>query len=200
MCIAVLRVGSILGDRVRGLTMRRVFTAAVFFCASLIGSAHAAVFDIGWTGTDNVTISGSFSFDDSLLGTGPIDGSDIDTLSYSVFDNVTEIFTFDLADAGPGFNFNFDATTQQFLVGGLSDGANGQQWFDGDDNGFISGNAGQLYTQSVPFIAFFGFVNLPPSTLVATPVSQVPVPAALPLLATALAALGFLNRRKRKTA
>jgi hypothetical protein len=121
--------------------MLQTILLAVVACLGLSAPAVAVPvgYDIEWTGTGGYTMDGMFSFDDSLLGTGAIDETDIDTFVIEGFlDNVSQ-GTFDLADGlGAGastFNFNFNTTTGLFIVGGFSHGAAGQQWNWGSNPG-----------------------------------------------------------------
>ena len=90
-----------------------------------------------------------FGYDDSLINTGAIDGTQIDFLMIEGFLNGGSIGTFagtstaeQRGDADP-FNFNFNTTTQTFIVGGSAFGATGQSW-----------NSGFLSNSSQPFFGF----------------------------------------------
>ena len=97
-------------------------------------------------------MTGMFGYDDSLINTGAIDGTQIDFLMIEGFLNGGSIGTFagtstaeQRGDADP-FNFNFNTTTQTFIVGGSAFGATGQSW-----------NSGFLSNSSQPF---FGYCQL----------------------------------------
>lgn len=118
--------------------------------------AHAIVFNIAWTGSNGYSMTGMFSYDDSLIGTGAINETQLDTLMIEGFLGMASIGTWDLADGqgtGAGtFNFNFDTTTEQFLLGGNSSSGSGQLWnfFGNPGLGFGSGNRGQLLSNNGP--------------------------------------------------
>ena len=78
--------------------MLRTILFAVIAYLGLAGPAVAIPvgYDSDWTGASGYTLDGMFSFDDSLLGTGAIDVTDIDTLMIEVFLNNVSQGTFDL--------------------------------------------------------------------------------------------------------
>jgi hypothetical protein len=183
----------------------RVGTAAlaVALLAGLAATpAPAASYDIDWTGTLGRSLTGSFSFDDSLLGT-TIEAGDLDSFMIEVFFGSTSLAAWDFFADGvqPGatMNFNFDSATGQFLVGGNSSSATGQDWNStggsgcGDFAGFTSGSASQAVCfQNSPS----GFLGIGLSTLTATPKTGViPLPASALLLLSGLAGLAALRRR-----
>ena len=101
------------------------------------------------------------------------------------------------------FNLNFNTTTDQFVVGGDSNGPAGQLWNFAlpppTSVGFGSGSGVQAVSVNG---MLFGLINVADSTLSATLVHPaVPLPGTLPLFATGHGALGLLGwRRKRKAA
>ena len=94
--------------------------------------AHALLMDIEWAGANGYSLTGQFSYSDSLIGTGAIDRTSLDTFEITGFHNDVEIGSWDYIadglDAGYLFNFNFDTTLETFLVGGDSYSSNGQLW------------------------------------------------------------------------
>ncbi len=109
-----------------------LFLATLVLFLALTPSAHAVSEDLAWVGLNGYTMTGTFSYNDALIGTGPIDETQIDTLTIEGFRYGTSVGTWDLADGlGTGaeaFNFNFDTTTNEFVVGGDFDSAAGQAW------------------------------------------------------------------------
>ncbi len=174
--------------------MKYIALAAGILAAS---SAHAIEFDVSWTGSDGYSLSGAFGFDDSLLNTGAIDETDIDFLSFEVFDNGASLGSASGVSGdgfaglgGTSFNFNFDSTSFSLATGGDSAGTEGQDWnFDGPGVGFASGSRAQLV--SLDNNGGFASSSVPAnaSTLEAS-VSAVPLPGALGLL---FAGLGLMS-------
>jgi hypothetical protein len=165
---------------------------------------NAALFGIDWVGNNDWTMTGQFSFADSLLGTGAIDGTQIDSLFIEVFQGGVSQGSWDMLVDGifETLNFNFDTTTEMFLVGGLSSGPEGQRWnvdaFTCPDPGvgFGSGNNGQVVCVDG---STFGFIPIANSTLTATRldgVAEVPAPGTLLLLGAGLAGLILMRRRR----
>jgi hypothetical protein len=71
---------------------------AVTLLVTLPTLSHAIAFNIDWTGANGYTMTGMFSYDDSLINSGAIDETDIDTLMIEGFLNSVSIRTWDLAD------------------------------------------------------------------------------------------------------
>ena len=92
--------------------MKYIALAAGLLAAPI---AHSAEFDLTWTGSNGYSMTGSFGFSNALLGTGAIDETDINFLTFEVFDNGASLGTTSgstgdgFAAMGAGFNFNFDA-------------------------------------------------------------------------------------------
>lgn len=123
----------------RGIFMdhARIRQAVALVLCLFAGAVTAAQYDIGWTGDDGYTMSGSFSFDDSLLNTDAITETDIDSLIIEVFLNGASQGSWSLVDDGfvtqdttDSFNFNFDLTTEAFPDPGTfaSSSSVGQLW------------------------------------------------------------------------
>ena len=141
-----------------------------------------------------------FGYNDSLIGTGPITGGQLDFFMMEVFQNTTSLGTWQPSQGGT-FNFNFNTTTGQFLVGGLSGSTTGQVWgLSGPSVGFASGNNGQSVGNPNPI--FSSFIPIAQSTLTATvkqPIS-VPEPSSSLAILVAGTAVGFGAFSKRKLA
>jgi hypothetical protein len=103
---------------------------------------------------------------------------------------------------GGNFNFNFDTTSAQFLVGGMAASSTGQDWgFSGSPSvSFISGNANQIVGN--PGTIFASFIPVTQSTLTATVKQPISVPESSSPLAIVGAgtAVGFGAFFKRKLA
>lgn len=183
------------------------FAAAVIVGGLAVApqSVHAITYDIGWTGASGYTMTGAFSFNDALIGTGPINGSQIDSLVIEVFHNGVSQGIWDLLADGitAGFNFNFDTTLERFLVGGHADSSSGQRWdtvaaaASGCKTvGFVSGDFRQGLCIGGGFVAA-SYIETTDSTLTATRRVPVPEPASIGLFGAGLAGLLLLRRQQR---
>ncbi len=183
----------------------KTFVAALFAAFLLVVPAAQAVvigYDIAWSGSNNFTMTGTFSFDDADAGDGLIDASEVLTLTMEGFDNGVSVGTFDLANGivdAAAFNFNFDTVSEIFLTGGTSGSGTGQCWnCDADDIalGFVSGNVSQL-------LLFNGSpvpgsdTALAEATLTAT-AQEVDAPGTALTILPALATLAIARRRRRR--
>jgi hypothetical protein len=167
---------------------------------SFAGTAEAVTFNISWTGSGGYSLTGQLTFASGLLGTGVINESQIQNLTINVLLNGVSQGTASLASfTAPQFNLNFDTTTDQFVVGDVSGGSAGQIWnFDSATSvGFASGSEQQIVSVNG---SEFGNIVVGDSTLTATLTSETPLPAALPLFATGVGAIGLLARRKKRKA
>ena len=161
------------------------------------GGANAALitYDFSWTGANGYSLQGSFSYDDAVLeGYRPSPGwlgqSDLTSFTMTGYHNgeILGSFTGLLAGdpAESQFNFNYESesfgTYQLWNVFGS----------ETDTVGFGSGSANQrLYFNGSVGESVILTEN---TTLVATKVNVVPIPAAVWLFASALAGLGWMRR------
>jgi hypothetical protein len=165
-----------------------------------VEAAQAISFNISWTGANGYNLTGMFGYNDSLIGTGPITGGQLDFFMMEVFQNTTSLGTWQPSQGGT-FNFNFNTTTGQFLVGGLSDSTTGQEWgLSGPSVGFGSGSNAQAVGN--PSTISSSIILTAQSTLTATvkqPIS-VPEPSSSLAILVAGTAVGFGAFSKRKLA
>lgn len=178
--------------------------AALLALAAPADEAHAIAYDISWAGASGYSLTGQFSFNDALIGTGPIDESDLDSLTISGFQGVTQVGAWDLVDglsAGAFLNFNFNTTTEMFSVGGSAASPTGQQWnvavcgVTSFAIGFFSGTTQGLCVGGEPV----GLILTSNSTLTATSLA-VPEAAALGLFGLGLAGFGAAAQVKTRRA
>ena len=179
----------------------RTIIAAVAVALAGTVPAVAATFDISWEGSGGYSLAGQFSFSDSLLGTGAIDENDIDALSFTVFlSGIAQgSVSCPPSTCGSSFNFNFDTTSLQFLTVGNSASSDGQLWnYLTSPVGFGSGSFFEGVTiGSSPIDE--SRISSSESTLTATAVTAVPLPAGLPLLLAGIAGLAGLRMRRQRT-
>jgi hypothetical protein len=165
-----------------------------------VEAAQAISFNISWTGANGYNLTGMFGYNDSLIGTGPITGGQLDFFMMEVFQNTTSLGTWQPSQGGT-FNFNFNTTTGQFLVGGLSSSTTGQLWgTSGPSVSFASGSSAQAVGN--PNLIFSSSISTALSTLTATvkqPIS-VPEPSSSLAILVAGTAVGFGAFSKRKLA
>lgn len=181
--------------------------ATICASAAVLASANAApvTYSIAWTGSSNYSLSGSFSFDEALLGTGAITGTSLNSFAIEVFLAGVSAGTWDyfangVAPGGAVFNFNFNTTTESFAVGGSSPSANGQLWNAIAGSGLgCTGRVGFISGASAQGVCIdgltFGSISTSQSTLTAARVGAVPEPGSAWLLALGLAGVLALRRR-----
>lgn len=182
--------------------MKNVLRALVVACAALSSAAVIAApveYDFHWTGTGGYTMSGDFTYDSASAADGFIRNGEVTSLFFQGFLNGVSIGTSSNANTLAGFNFNFNATTGQFALNGLSTSTSGQRWNDGESGvgtglGFGAGNAASLLTLNDVVLGYIP----DPVPLTATRVATVPEPATLPLVALALLAAAVGARRRSK--
>jgi hypothetical protein len=177
--------------------------AALLALTAPADDAHAIAYDISWTGASGYSLTGQFSFNDALIGTGVIDESDLDSLTLAGFQGATAVGTWDyLVDGlsgGAFLNFNFNTTTEMFSVGGSAASPTGQQWnvsvcgVTSFGFGFFSGTTQGLCLDGGNPV---GLILASNSTLTATQVQEMPEAAALGLFGLGLAGLGVAGMGK----
>ena len=115
-----------------GNNVNKIIVAICGLVFALSGSvSQALVFDLSWEGAAGYSMSGQFSYDDSLINTGSIGARDLDTFSIEVFQNGESISTWDLILDGisnTAFNFNFNTDAEMFNLGGSIFSSHGQYW------------------------------------------------------------------------
>lgn len=176
---------------------KRIMIILLLVCLPV--NALAITYDISWVGSNGYEMTGLFSYSDAFIDSGLINEGQIDEFRIEGFHNDTSIGSWDL-DAGSAsiypFNFNFDTTTESFLVGGVHSGPMGQSWnYVAGTFGFASGLASQVV--SLDSSINESLVEIPSSALNAT-VRTVPFPAAVWLFGSGLLTLiGFSKCGKK---
>ena len=109
--------------------------------------AQAITQNLAWVGSNGHTMEGTFSYDAASAGDGLIEEGELTSLLIEGSQYGASIGTWDIASGG-GVNFNFDTTTNTFLVGGTNLSGTGQSWnfFGNPGLGFGSGNTFQSLT------------------------------------------------------
>lgn len=188
-------MGSEGNDMKKICLLRIVFAFFAFY--SVNGHAASITYDISWIGNNQYSMTGEFSFDDTLLG-GVITAADVSSFSISGFLNGSAIGSF----SGSPTTFNFDSSTDLFVVAEVNcTGAGGQAWGNeplcggSTGFGFAQGSGNELiYLNNVPQ----GSIPVSQTTLVATRQVVVPLPAAAWLFGSGLIGLTAMGRRKKK--
>lgn len=195
------------------------------FLAPTVSAETVRTYDIGWSGSNSIFLEGQFSFDASLIGdadgdgvvgeTGDdfIDEGDLAAFQFSIFRDTASGpvklggWLFDATSPTSTFNFNFDTSTEQFLIGGNSSSGTGQDWGElsivgGSFAGvqFLSGSANQVVNDFS--IGMISSQPIDTSTLQALNgrdediIPPVPLPSGLPLLGAGLLCFGLMRKRK----
>lgn len=151
-----------------------IYTFFAFY--TINGHATDITYDISWTGNNQYSMTGEFSFDDSLLG-GLITANDVSNLSINGFLYGSLVGNF----SGSPTTFNFDSDAEQFVIGTVDCvGAGGQAWgggfCGGSGFGFVQGAGHEfIYLDGVSL----GSIPVSRTTLVATRQIVVPPPTVL---------------------
>lgn len=167
--------------------MLRVILVVLLVCPAF-GNAAVIDYSLIWSGSNDYSLAGSFSYDDIDAVDGAIRDTEVISLTLEGFlsgvsQGVTAVNT-----ARPNFNFNFDTSSGQFFLGGLGSGPFGQNWnYRGNGIGFSAGGGASTMSIGSQFVGF----TPNPSNLTATRVT-VPVPTSLSLLL--LAGLAAVRR------
>ena len=172
------------------------FILVLVLCMWGIGANAALVqYDIFWEGGTSHTMTGYFRFDESLVGTGWIDESDVSILSIEGFDHQSNsIGTF----VGIPFLFGFNTDTEEFATGHALGQPLDQDWNRGCGGprcvglGFTAGDNHQLILDDA--LVSQSVIPWENATFIATR-SAVPIPAAFWLFGSALGLLGWMRRR-----
>jgi len=174
-----------------------------------VAQASSITYDLSWTGSGGWTMTGSFSFDSSQAGSTDLTAASLSSFQMQVFESgvsqgTWNYFVDGLQPGDLGFNFNFDAASGQFLVGGGSGGSDGQIWDTAANNcpvgfaGFASGSVSQGACANGSVLGAGNFIPVGESTLTATLVSGVPEPATIGLLGLGLAGIGLARRNRNR--
>lgn len=181
-----------------GKIMNRWISALFAFLLSQ--SIGATVIDWTWTGDGGYKASGTFSYADSLNGTGVITASSIDSFHLEAWTGASSMFAWDLTDGTSDgyFQFSFDTSTLDIVKGGVYPTAlNSVSWGYNQTVGRLvcgTGACGLFYNQSLlgardVLDAQFTFSQAR---------SSIPEPAMLSLLGLGFALIGLSRNGKTR--
>lgn len=119
-------------------------TGTVVSTGTFAPSANAAIFNLSWEGNNGYYATGSFSFDDALLG-DLVTQDDLTSLVISFFNGNNLLQTSTGVDSETNFNFN-SATGQILQSGGFSTATG----FDLGSNYFGGETGFDFYTFTIP--------------------------------------------------
>jgi hypothetical protein len=156
--------------------------------ASIIG------YNFEWTGSNNYTMSGMFTYDDLDATDGAIRDGEVVSIMFEGFLSGVPIGSNNDAHNQAGFNFNFNAVSGQFFLGEYSGSDDGQRWnVDGGAGlGWLTGSGSSHFNLDGSSVT--ESLQWNPSTLTAS-IKKVPEPTTLLFLGLGLAGLGSARPR-----
>jgi hypothetical protein len=194
--------------------IRQLTVAALFSLATVSANAAQTVkIDFSWLGSNNYSMDGFFTFDESFNGTTNLVAGNLLTFSFTAYLNNNPIGTWNMADgvdAGKEFKFNFNTVTNEFRTGGGIASNNGQQWNTmvanytpgniGFQSGLTSSSIRQLLRPNASdsmLQGSNGLIAQTPTFINTTPVPEADTSAML-LMGAGL--MGFIARRRKQVA
>lgn len=86
--------------------------------AATPAEAQIVGYNFAWTGTNGYSMLGSFTFNQASADDGAIRDGEVVSLTFEVFLNASSLGVNNTAHQTAGFNFNFNAASGQFFLGG----------------------------------------------------------------------------------